>query len=112
MESKVQQMLEFLERNKLRASYKDVADFLRIPRAALAMLLESRPPEACWIVNEETGKPSGYAESECHPDLRTHDVIDGQADLRLKMKLDRTATPKPQTRRRRAAKKSQLTAAS
>jgi hypothetical protein len=102
MDSNVQQVLDFLNRNKLRATYKDVADFLRVPAHSLAVLLGPRRPEASWVVNDETGKPSGYSEPECHPDLRTHDVIADENDLRLRMRLEKRTAPslRPSPRRR------------
>ena len=93
MDTNVQQVLDFLNRNKLRATYKDVADFLRVPAQSLAVLLGPRRPEASWVVNDETGKPSGYSEPECHPDLRTHDIIADEDDLRRKMRLEKRAAP-------------------
>lgn len=99
MESNVQQVLDFLNRNKLRATYKDVAGFLRVPSQALGDLLGPRRPEASWVVNDETGKPSGYSEPECHPDLRTHHIIADEDDLRLRMRLDKTAVPGRPARR-------------
>ena len=89
MESQVQQVLDFLNRNRLRATYKDVAGFLHVPASSLAVLLGPPRPATSWVVNSETGKPSGYPESECHPDLRSHDIIADEEDLRLKMKLDK-----------------------
>lgn len=112
----LRQVLDFLNRNKLRASYKDVAAFLGLPARALAELLEPHRPEACWVVNEETGKPSGYSEAESDPDLRSRDIITDEDDLRAKMRLDKlahrprwapgpapTAAPSPARRRPAAA---------
>lgn len=93
MNANIQQVLDFLNRNKLRAAYRDVADILRVPACALSALLGPRRPEASWVVNEETGKPSGYVEAECHPDLRLHDIITDAGDLRSRMKLDKKAVP-------------------
>jgi hypothetical protein len=93
MDSNLQRVLDFLNRNKLRATYKDVAGFLRVPAHSLAVLLGPRRPEASWVVNGETGKPSGYSEPEYHPDLRAHDIIADEDDLRLRMRLDKKARP-------------------
>ncbi len=89
MDTNLQEVLEFLNRNKLRAAYKDVAGILRVQARSLAELLGPRRPEASWVVNDETGKPSGYSEPECHPDLRSHDVIADEDDLRSRMRLDK-----------------------
>jgi hypothetical protein len=89
MKINVQFVLDFLNRNKLRASYRDVAGLLGVPAHSLGMLLGPHRPEASWVVNDETGKPSGYSEPECHPDLRTNDIIADENDLRLRMKVER-----------------------
>ncbi len=98
----MQRMLEFLNRNKLRATYGDVARVLKIPTASLAVFLGPPRPEASWVVNDETGKPSGYPENQYHPDLRTHDIIADEDDLRLRMRLERAAVPGRSSRRREA----------
>ena len=89
MESKIQQVLDFLNRNKMRATYKDVAGFLNVPARSLAVLLGPPRLATSWVVNSETGKPSGYPESQCHPDLHAHDIIADEDDLRLKMELEK-----------------------
>ena len=87
----LQQVLDFLNRNKIRASYRDVASFLGLPAASLCDMLEPRRMEASWVVNFETGTPSGYAESEIDPGLRSSDVISDADDLRRKMRIDKVA---------------------
>jgi hypothetical protein len=72
--------LDFLNRNKLRASYRDVAGVLGLTTWSLSEMLETQRPAACWVVNEETGKPSGYTEAESDPDLRSRDIISEQID--------------------------------
>ncbi|MBP7828728.1 MAG: hypothetical protein KA248_02290 [Kiritimatiellae bacterium] len=89
MDTNIKRVLDFLNRNRLRATYRDVAGFLRVPTPSLAVLLGPPRPAASWVVNSETGKPSGYAETDCHPDLRAHDIIADEQDLRLKMKLEK-----------------------
>ena len=89
MKADVQGVLDFLNRNKLRATYKDVAGVLRVPTDSLGVLLGPRRPEASWVVNDETGKPSGYTEAESDPDLRSRDIISDEDDLRTKMQLDK-----------------------
>ncbi|HOW98904.1 MAG TPA: hypothetical protein P5567_02385 [Kiritimatiellia bacterium] len=96
----MQRVLDFLNRNRLRATYGDVARFLGIPMPALAELLGPPRPAASWVVNSETGKPSGYAEADCHPDLRSHDVIVDEADLRLKIQREKTNRPSIRAARR------------
>ncbi len=89
MDSKIKQVLDFLNRNRLRATYKDVAGFLNVPAQSLSVLLGPHRPAASWVVNGETGKPSGYIESECHPDLRAHDIIADEDDLRLNIQREK-----------------------
>lgn len=85
----LKQVLDFLNRNKLRASYRDVAGVLGLPTGSLFEMLEAVRPDGCWVVNDETGKPSGYTEAESDPDLRSRDIISDEDDLRTKMQIDR-----------------------
>jgi hypothetical protein len=85
----LKQVLDFLNRNKLRASYRDVAGVLGLTTGSLFEMLETQRPDACWVVNEETGKPSGYTEAESDPELRSHDIISDEDDLRAKMQVDK-----------------------
>lgn len=98
----LQRVLDFLNRNKLRATYRDVAGVLCVPPQSLSVLLGPRRPEASWVVNDETGKPSGYSEPECHPDLRIHDVITDGPDLLMKMNREQ---PNPSARRPKARRR-------
>lgn len=104
MDSKVQRVLDFLNRNKLRATYRDVAGVLSISPQSLSLLIGPPRPEASWVVNNETGKPSGYTELQCHPNLRSHDVISDEEDLRRKMRLESKPVPASLPRARRRAK--------
>ena len=88
----LKQVLEFLNRNKLRAGYRDVAGFLGLPPGSLSEMLEHRRPDACWVVNLETGRPSGYSEAECDPALRSNDIIADEDDLRARFRRDQKAT--------------------
>jgi hypothetical protein len=102
MDSNLQQVLDFLNRNKLRATYRDVAGVLSVSTQSLSTLIGPRRPEASWVVNDETGKPSGYSEPECHPDLRVNDIIADEDDLRTRMNVEKRNTPvrPPRARRR------------
>jgi len=101
MASNLQQVLDFLNRNKLRATYRDVAGVLSMSTRSLSTLIGPRRPEASWVVNDETGKPSGYSEPEWHPDLRVHDIIADEDDLRTRMNVEKRNTPARLPRARR-----------
>jgi hypothetical protein len=55
-------------------------------RSAGRHLGDKRPYASC-VVNDRTGKPSGYAEHEQHADLyRTSDIIKTEEELRRRMR--------------------------
>jgi alkylated DNA nucleotide flippase Atl1 len=72
---KAQEILDFLNRNQVRATYGAVADLLGVlPRGVGAILGEKRP-EASWVVNAQSGEPTGYTELQRHPGLHSKPPI-------------------------------------
>ena len=67
--------VEFLERNRLRATYGAVADAAGVPHRSVGTLLGERCPLASWVVNASTGEPTGYSSGEKHQDLYLHAEI-------------------------------------
>jgi hypothetical protein len=61
--------LEFLNAEKVRATYGAVAQVLGVIPRSLGALLGHRQAEASWIVSAATGLPTDYAQQEMHPDL-------------------------------------------
>lgn len=66
----VQEILHTLGTSRRRATYSAVAEYLGVHRRSVAKLLGSRRPEASWIVSARTGLPSGYLQTEMHPNLK------------------------------------------
>lgn len=71
----VDQVLAVLNRHKVRATYGAVAQVLGISARNVGNRLGKRRPEASWVVNAKTGKPSGYLPHECHKDLYSNSTI-------------------------------------
>lgn len=74
---KIQEILKCLGENKIRCTYEALFEYLGIPlnQTAIVQLLGERRPEASWIVNKRTRKPTGYKPQERAPDLFTNDTV-------------------------------------
>lgn len=88
MRSDLQRIVDHLNKRKIRATYSAVADALGVMPQSMGPLLGTRRPEASWIVNKETGEPTGYHESELHPELRSKSEILSSAIELLRSMLD------------------------
>ena len=81
-------VLRFLNEARVRATYGAVSTVLGVPPQAIGALLGDRRPEASWVVNTETGLPTGYEQTEWHPDLMaTSAVIRTGNELTLRIAL-------------------------
>jgi len=65
----LEEILACLNATKTRATYGAVAAIVGGTARGIGQRLGLRRPEASWIVNKRTGRPSGYAPTEIHPDL-------------------------------------------
>lgn len=82
--------VEFLQRNKLRATYRAVAEATDVPQRSVGRFLGVRCPLASWVVSATTGEPTGYSENEKHPDLHVNpEIITSGSDLILRMKREK-----------------------
>src|SRR4029453_4961122 len=82
-------IVEFLNRNKLRATYKAVGEMAEIPYRSVGTHLGAKCPLASWVVSDRTGEPTGYAEHQKHPDLHANaELIATGADLARRMKRE------------------------
>ena len=63
-----------LARHQRRATYGAVAGLLARPAT---FLMQGRPRDALnsWVVNAETGEPTGYTADQCDPWLRRHPEV-------------------------------------
>jgi len=81
MNSSLKLILDYLNREHVRATYGAVGEALGIPAIAVGTSLGDRCPEASWIVSAETGQPTGYAPGDIHPLLEGSPIITSGADL-------------------------------
>jgi hypothetical protein len=87
MDPRVQRIVEFLNDQHIRATYKAVGDASEVPARSVATLLGGRHQRASWVVNARDGEPTGYSPNEKHPALyeRTEIILTGD-DLIRRMK--------------------------
>ena len=72
----VDQVLDCLNRERIRATYRAVGEVLGIPAQSVGGALGGRRTKrASWVVNAKTGEPTGYAAAERHPELHRTDQI-------------------------------------
>jgi alkylated DNA nucleotide flippase Atl1 len=82
-------VLAFLNRAKVRATYGAVAEVVGVPARSLGGLLGERRTEASWIVSAATGLPTDYSAGDVHPDLlASADVISSGRELLLRLAAD------------------------
>ena len=62
-------ILDYLNTEKVRCTYGAVAGLLGIMPISVGSRLGERRREASWIVNGETGRPTGYTPEQIHRDL-------------------------------------------
>jgi hypothetical protein len=67
-------ILAVLNHHRQRATYSAVAALLgQTPR--LLMHKRARAPENSWIVSKTTGRPTGYPDSDVHPQLTVNETV-------------------------------------
>jgi hypothetical protein len=82
------EILEFLNHEQVRATYSAVAEVLGVIPRSLAVRLEPRRPEASWIVSADTGLPAGYGQDEWHPALLSKgDIMRSGTALVLRLSM-------------------------
>ena len=65
----LEDILRTLNKCKVPATYGAVACILKTQPQGIGRLLGQRRPYASWVVNNKTGRPTGYEKHQCHPDL-------------------------------------------
>lgn len=68
-------VVQFLNATRTRATYGAVAEVIGGIAQGVAARLGEKRPEASWIVNGESGLPTGYAADQLHRCLRERDEI-------------------------------------
>jgi len=70
MDWRMERVLTFLNRTKIRATYSAVGEALgELSGQTVGGMLGERRPIASWVVNSKTGRPTNYETTQCHPDL-------------------------------------------
>ena len=76
-------ILDCLNRERVRCTYGAVADVIGGVARGVSQRLETKDPRNSWIVNKDTGEPTGYLDSQKHPALHhTAQVITTGEELR------------------------------
>ena len=65
----IREVLEFLNDTEVRCTYGAVAGLLGIHQMSVGRYLGKMRPQASWIVNKKTSKPTGYLPEQMHPNL-------------------------------------------
>jgi len=90
MDPALERFVAYLERNKIRATYKAVGEAAEIPPRSLGDRLGEKCARASWVMNDSTGDPTGYTEHQKHPDLySTEEIIRSGDDLIRRMKREK-----------------------
>ena len=76
----VEEILDCLNSVETRCTYGAVAGIIGGSAQGVGKKLGHRRPEASWVVNAKTGKPTGYSKSEMHPSLFDNDEIISTTD--------------------------------
>jgi hypothetical protein len=63
------EILDFLNDRKMRATYGAVANYLGVGPRAMGKLLGEPSQRASWVVNATEELPTGYPPELIHPDL-------------------------------------------
>ncbi len=67
--SRVEAARAALERNRIRGTYRAVAEYAGIRTQRVHTFLGNRRPAASWVVNQRTLQPNNYMPVNCAPDL-------------------------------------------
>jgi hypothetical protein len=74
IDEKLDEIVDLLNHHRQRATYGAVAAIVDRPPA---FLMGGRPRDYrhSWIVNQETGLPTGYGEADMHPELLSNSNV-------------------------------------
>lgn len=71
----LQEIVDYLNREKVRATYGAVGEAIGVPARSIGAMLGGRRPEVSWVVSSATELPTGYVPSQYHPDLRSRSRV-------------------------------------
>jgi hypothetical protein len=79
-------ILEFLNAEKVRATYSAVGELLGIVPRSMGSQLGPHAPERSWIVSAGTGLPTDYTQEEMHPSLlQSNEIISSGVALAMRL---------------------------
>lgn len=92
MDKDIERVLDCLNKNKIRATYGAVREYLGLNiRPNWGELLGAKSPYSSWIVRKSDGYPSRYSLEEMHSDLESNPEIITESE-KLKELLNETTT--------------------
>lgn len=87
MNAKLEEILNFLNDQKIRATYGAVAECIGTVAIAMGGILGDKDHRHSFVVSGGDGLPTGYGPAERHPDLESNsEIIRSCEDLRRRMK--------------------------
>ena len=87
-------ILRYLNDTHTRATYGAVGGVLGIIARSVSRLLDKKNPTASWVVSSETGLPTGYDDSQLHPNLLDNPhIITSPEELRRRVQQWLAAKP-------------------
>ncbi len=69
--TEINEILDCLNSERVRCTYNSLAEYLNVGMKDVIEKLGQRRPEASWVVNKKSRKPTGYIQDQIHPDLCT-----------------------------------------
>ena len=85
----IDSLLKALQRNHIRCTYSAAGELIGTSAQSISQYLGERRPEASWVVGRETGKPTGYSETDCHTGLFENSyIIQTGAELQVLIQDD------------------------
>ena len=92
MDPRLDEIIRFLNDQRVRATYGAVADVLGVIPISMGARLGDPFPEASWIVSAKSGLPTGYSPEQRHPSLlQQRSVIRQGSQLRERLEAWRAA---------------------
>ncbi len=75
VDSGLVKFVQYLARNRVRATYSAIAEAADVPTRSVGTLLGARSALGSWVVNGNTGEPTGYSAHEKDPHLYDKEEI-------------------------------------
>jgi hypothetical protein len=85
MDENLRKVVRFLNRDRVRATYKAVGEAIGLTGFQVGNMLGPRRPATSWVVNSESEQPSGYEPNDLHQDLLNEPVITDGVELLRRM---------------------------